>query len=572
MADNKEVPNTTAAKICRYCGANVDLKSPKCVKCVVCVGVFHLSCSRRVKNLETVDDQPNSVICCGKGQAAAVNMAECVLLCHLCKNRINNRYDDIVKCVQCEQRLHIGCAGIDINGFSELRANGALERWLCGQCTSSSDATNVNDSDGGSATATAMTTTKGNLEDTAENPQHGALSLASSDDKDLSLVLDKRNVASMLDCLEKLVCSSKPCECDKMIKPLIDDNKKLRELIRSQSASIRAMKDEFRSQLKEIKDMLSSIKVRQVPKSDDVDVTAAVDNFTQVNALPNALARVPLTSKGSKVSLQPTEQGGSRPQSQLRSSLESNRSGIRDKNTLPLSVSVEPSVYKSGPLMTLQTTEERDVQPIDKDVRQMENSTPATIRGQPLHSSVNKRVNNSEVNNELQNDLLNSTNVPEDVDNATQSVNIADGTDKAGFKTVTYKNRHVAQQGVKTSAGKHGAKPRNKVVILGKAEGENTAFRAVQIKPKHWFHISRFPLDVTEDEVSEFIKQRFDLQDCFCVKLVPKKTNGITFSSFKIGIDADKGDDLMDPDKWPRGIALSRWHFFPKTQRSQQLK
>lgn len=53
---------------CGYCSKNVDFKSPKCVKCVNCEAFYHMSCSQRVKNVKTVENQPNSIVCCSVEQ------------------------------------------------------------------------------------------------------------------------------------------------------------------------------------------------------------------------------------------------------------------------------------------------------------------------------------------------------------------------------------------------------------------------------------------------------------------------------------------------------------------------
>lgn len=50
--------------VCGYCSKNVDTRGSKCVRCKKCDGVYHYSCSQRIKNVKVLDSQNYLIICC----------------------------------------------------------------------------------------------------------------------------------------------------------------------------------------------------------------------------------------------------------------------------------------------------------------------------------------------------------------------------------------------------------------------------------------------------------------------------------------------------------------------------
>lgn len=108
----------------------------------------------------------------------------------------------------------------------------------------------------------------------------------------------------------------------------------------------------------------------------------------------------------------------------------------------------------------------------------------------------------------------------------------------------------------------HRAKQKQNVVI-GNAEKDSCPFEAVEIRKKRWFYVSRLPLTIDEEGLKQFIVQRFRMNDCICEKIVPRRVKHVTYNTFKVGIDGDGGEDLMNPNSWPKGITLAPWLFSP---------
>jgi len=73
---------------------------------------------------------------------------------------------------------------------------------------------------------------------------------------------------------------------------------------------------------------------------------------------------------------------------------------------------------------------------------------------------------------------------------------------------------------------------------------------------KAWFHLGKVKAGTSEQEVSTFIKHSFNLE-CIVEKLDAKGIN----SSFKLGVDFEHRDVLLDSSVWPKHITLKRFLF-----------
>lgn len=74
---------------------------------------------------------------------------------------------------------------------------------------------------------------------------------------------------------------------------------------------------------------------------------------------------------------------------------------------------------------------------------------------------------------------------------------------------------------------------------------------------KFWLYLSRIRPDATNELISAIVKECLETTvDPEVVKLVPKgkDTAGLSFISFKIGLDQDLKTTALDPSTWPEGI------------------
>lgn len=74
---------------------------------------------------------------------------------------------------------------------------------------------------------------------------------------------------------------------------------------------------------------------------------------------------------------------------------------------------------------------------------------------------------------------------------------------------------------------------------------------------------------MSESTVKDYIMAKFCVQECVTERISPRHKDTATFSSFKVGVDSSKGEAFLSPVNWPKGTAVSRWHFFPRRQTSQ---
>lgn len=123
------------------------------------------------------------------------------------------------------------------------------------------------------------------------------------------------------------------------------------------------------------------------------------------------------------------------------------------------------------------------------------------------------------------------------------------------------RGKRGAQEARQQGTDERGTRKPGGMVVLGSAESGESGLAAVQVNPRHWFHLSRLSMDVSEDDVRKYISRKFELENCFCKKIAPKNSSNCTFSSFKVGIDAEKSGTFLSPGKWPKGVAVSRWTF-----------
>ncbi|XP_055543157.1 uncharacterized protein LOC129728727 [Wyeomyia smithii] len=92
-----------------------------------------------------------------------------------------------------------------------------------------------------------------------------------------------------------------------------------------------------------------------------------------------------------------------------------------------------------------------------------------------------------------------------------------------------------------------------KSIDLGSASVETVA------KPteKFWVYLSRIARHVTEDDISELVKQCLETTQPVDVRKLVRKdadVNQYAFISFKFGVEKDLKDKALDPSVWPKGI------------------
>lgn len=89
--------------------------------------------------------------------------------------------------------------------------------------------------------------------------------------------------------------------------------------------------------------------------------------------------------------------------------------------------------------------------------------------------------------------------------------------------------------------------------IIGKDNNTGGGLKAVEKKTQ--IYISRLHPDTTLSDVTEFLKEKFP--EVKCEKGQSKYPEN--YSSFKITIDENHFDLIMNPDLWPRGIYINKF-------------
>lgn len=136
-------------------------------------------------------------------------------LCRVCCAKLD-RYDDRIKCSGCSESMHIKCVNISVQQYQLMNGDSLLETWKCSGCL-----TEIADD-------SAAVATEGDINDTTGN-----------DGDLLNKLLAKIDILS--DRLDA------PCRCSGRMQDLIDENRKLINLVNSQATQITAMRVEFAS-------------------------------------------------------------------------------------------------------------------------------------------------------------------------------------------------------------------------------------------------------------------------------------------------------------------------------------
>ena len=101
----------------------------------------------------------------------------------------------------------------------------------------------------------------------------------------------------------------------------------------------------------------------------------------------------------------------------------------------------------------------------------------------------------------------------------------------------------------------------SKQIIKCNAISEDIKFTAGKIIKRTWVHVANFQLDLTAEELTEYLNKKFHRDDFICFKIKPKHKSP-KFSSFKIGADISLEETLLNPNSWNSGIAVCKFDFF----------
>lgn len=78
------------------------------------------------------------------------------------------------------------------------------------------------------------------------------------------------------------------------------------------------------------------------------------------------------------------------------------------------------------------------------------------------------------------------------------------------------------------------------------------------VEPRKWIFISRFSSTVTEDNITQYIRNNFNTEDVNCQRVLPKNVteHNRPYSSFKINVPASLYLKIMSADAWPQGVLI----------------
>lgn len=103
-------------------------------------------------------------------------------------------------------------------------------------------------------------------------------------------------------------------------------------------------------------------------------------------------------------------------------------------------------------------------------------------------------------------------------------------------------------------------KKRPNVPIIGTARANDEKKHLSAVQRKAWLHVWRASPETTTEDIHGYLKNKKIQNEVIVEKLISKGN----YASFKVGVNFENLNQLMDPDFWPTGIAINRFfHYRP---------
>ena len=98
----------------------------------------------------------------------------------------------------------------------------------------------------------------------------------------------------------------------------------------------------------------------------------------------------------------------------------------------------------------------------------------------------------------------------------------------------------------------------NNNVFIGNNNECNNSLRVVE--PSKWIFISRLHKDIGNDDIKNYIMEKFKIEDVKVVRIKPRiEYEDINYVSFKIGVPVKNFDQLLQPSSWPVGVLIKEF-------------
>lgn len=96
------------------------------------------------------------------------------------------------------------------------------------------------------------------------------------------------------------------------------------------------------------------------------------------------------------------------------------------------------------------------------------------------------------------------------------------------------------------------AETKRKPILGTKTDGE---IKLKAASKKSWIFVSRLDTSISKDNVEEYLVKS-NITDYICIELKPKYEN---YKSFKIGVNDDSADLVLNPDFWDEGVLVKEF-------------
>lgn len=131
---------------------------------------------------------------------------------------------------------------------------------------------------------------------------------------------------------------------------------------------------------------------------------------------------------------------------------------------------------------------------------------------------------------------------------------ILDSRPSARSSNVRQSDRHTQAGNEKTFSEVLKSTAKNKVMYGTKEVSQESSLRTV--KKMFWLFLSGLDPEMDSNAVSTYLEGLHGSHSYICEKLTTRYS---TYSSFKVGVPFEMGEDLLHPNLWPQGCIIGRY-------------
>lgn len=109
------------------------------------------------------------------------------------------------------------------------------------------------------------------------------------------------------------------------------------------------------------------------------------------------------------------------------------------------------------------------------------------------------------------------------------------------------------------------------IPIIGTRKNENLKITAAKIHPKATIQVRKLGLEVTAEDLNDYLKSTFGQLENFKIEKLTVKSED--YNSYRVDANAELRENLLDSTNWPEGVEVKIFQFFrPRNRHNSTYK